>query len=460
MTKSSEQQTAPAGGVERTIGLSGAVVTLTGLVVGASIFILPGTLSASTGPAVMLSYLLAAGVALFSCLVAARIGSMFPVSGASFIVISRMLSPFFGFLGVWFMLAGAAVAVAFLAYGIADYTPLLWPGEINRTWVALLLVLGFGFLNAQGARIAVIGQGVMVVMFMLALLIFCTVGLVQIDTHLLIPFAPNGMKPVIAAAVPAFFSFTGFMLIIELGGEIKNPAKTIPRSLLISFIAVLIIYAAVSLTLVGMVPWYEFAQIPAPVGHVAGLLMPAWAAGLIAITAMAAAATSVNGIVLTYSRDIQAMASVGLLPKKLAVVSATKGNPVFAVLVMTGMSGLCVLASGTVTQYASLLVMAVIVLQILLGLSLLQCLSKPQLILQADRPIDGKTGLVFSSMGLILSSCAFLVIAVLDSLETSAIAALYLLSGAGYFVLRGDYLGKHNVSLADRIEARIFSKAP
>jgi APA family basic amino acid/polyamine antiporter len=68
---------------ERSIGLLGASATLIGYVVGASIFILPGELAPSTGPAVFVSYLLASVPALLSCFVTAQIGSVYPVSGAA-----------------------------------------------------------------------------------------------------------------------------------------------------------------------------------------------------------------------------------------------------------------------------------------------------------------------------------------------------------------------------------------
>lgn len=435
-----------ADDADRPVGLWGAVVTLIGLVVGASIFILPGTLAASTGPAVLISYLLAAGLGLFACLVAASLGRLFPVSGASFIVNSRMLSPFFGFLGAWFMLAGAAVATAFLAYGFADYVALLWPGGINRTSTALMLVLGFGGLNLLGARTAVIGQGVMVVLFMLALLVFCVAGLAKINPDQLTPFTPNGMSPVISAAIPAFFSFTGFMLIIELGGEIKQPHKTIGQSLLISFITVLLIYAAVSLTLVGIVPWQQFADIAAPVGYVARMVLPDWAASLIALTAMAAAATSVNGILLTYSRDIHALATAGLFPTVLARQSDRYGDPSNAVSLMTLMAAACVLASGAVLQYAALLVLAVLSLQVLLGLALLRCYMQPRRLLHVGSPHDTPLIWLISSLGLIAGSLALIVIAAYDNPKTSLVAGGWLLAGASWFILRRRHLRRSGIA--------------
>ena len=85
----------------RNIGLAGAVFTMVGYVVGASIFILPGALAADTGPAAFLAYLIAGVLAALTCVVGAELGSAVPVSGAINVTASRVLGPLFGFVGVW-----------------------------------------------------------------------------------------------------------------------------------------------------------------------------------------------------------------------------------------------------------------------------------------------------------------------------------------------------------------------
>ena len=99
------ESSAPSAGferplhLERSIPLSGAIFTLIGYIIGGSIFILPGELAAQAGPGVFLAYLLASGIALFVCVIAAQIGNAFPVSGANYVAVSTVLSPFWGFPG-------------------------------------------------------------------------------------------------------------------------------------------------------------------------------------------------------------------------------------------------------------------------------------------------------------------------------------------------------------------------
>ena len=83
------------------IGVPGAVFALVGYIIGGSIFILPGELAGQIGPAVFVPYLVAASLALFVCFAAAQIGSAFPLSGGTYMAVSCVVSPFWGFVVVW-----------------------------------------------------------------------------------------------------------------------------------------------------------------------------------------------------------------------------------------------------------------------------------------------------------------------------------------------------------------------
>ena len=420
---------------ERSIGVGGVFVTLVGLVIGISIYILPGSLAATAGPAVIVSYSLAALMALFGCVVAAQIGAMFPISGASFFAISRLLSPFIGFIAIWFMIGAAAVATGLIAYGFADYLNSLWP-VANRKILAYLIVILLGALNLIGTKETVKWQTLMVVAFMLALVVFGLVGSVNINFELLDPFMPNGWSSVINAAVPAFFSYAGFMLIIEMAGEIKNPGKTIPLGLGISFVTVLLAYTVVSLVIVGVIPWSELGSLSAPVSEVANRIMPNWLANVIIITAIAAATSSINALILGYSRDVFALARVQILPKKLAQLSTKSHVPFNSIIVMILLSMIAITFGGTISDLATLVVIGMLGLQLALGFSLLFVHKKLQKRYEnASFKLSPKL-LIFFSSGLIICSLAFLGIVVWGNLKIIIFASLYLLLGAVFFYFK------------------------
>jgi len=444
----------PEAEVKRSIGIAGVVVTLVGFVIGASIFILPGALAATTGPGVVLSYCIAGLMAGFSCVVAAQVGAVFPTSGGGFVAISRLLSPFWGFAGIWFIVGGVAGAIALVAYGFADYMLLFLPG-VDRITLAVLIIVALTGLNLLGVKGTVIGQGVMVAVFMAALGVFCAAGLISLDVDLLVPFMPNGLGPVLAAAVPAAFSFSGFMVVIELGGEVKNPSRTVPIGLAISFSTVLLVYIAVSLSVVGVIPWQELGGMGAPVSEATARILPGWMTWGITLAMLAASASSINVLLLGFSRDVLALARVKALPEIFARISRKHGEPVNGVLLIAALSLAVVAVGGSIAQLATLTVVALLALQAGLGIAaLLIPRSLPDLYQRAGFKL-GPVALPFFSVGLIALSLAFLVIAVADDLGVVLIAAAYLLVGMVYYGFRRSALNRRGVDVEQLIRDQV-----
>jgi APA family basic amino acid/polyamine antiporter len=440
--------------MKREVGVTGATMTLVGLVIGISIFILPGTLAAKAGPGVIASYALASFLTVFVCVVSAQIGALFPVSGASFIAVGRLVSPFFGFATVWMMFGGACVAIALLGYGFADYLRQMFP-QVSRAGAAYGVVIALAALNVAGMKINVIGQTLMVVVFAVALVVFTVAGVANIHADYLVPFAPNGWWPVLAAAIPAFFSYAGFMVIIDIGGEIRNPARTIPRALTLSFVAVLGTYLLVSLAVVGTIHWQELGTIAAPVGEAAGRLLPGPIAAAIAAAAIAAGATSINGLMLGYSRDVMALANVKVFPAPLARTSASQGAPVNAVIFLAVLSLLALSLGEGVTQLATIIAIALLILQIFLGIAVLRAPARLGSEFHAAPLVLGRRTLAFFGGGLILISLIFLTIAVVDSPRSVLYAAAHLLAGSGYYALRSRQLARQGITVGGQIREQI-----
>ena len=442
------------GGMTRSVGAVGAAVTLIGFVIGISIFILPGALAASTGPAVVLSYLMAAVLAVFTCVVAAQLGVVFPVSGASFVAVSSLVSPFWGFILVWMMFGGVAVGAALLAFGFADYLRVFLP-SVDRGVAAAGIIVGLGGLNLLGIRDTVIGQTLMVAAFMLALAVFCVAGLWHVDTRLLHPFAPNGLGPVVMAAIPAAFSYSGFVLIMEIGGEVKDPVRNIPRALALSFGVVLVTYTFVSLTLTGLIPWQELGASEAPVSEAAARMLPDWLAQYVTLTTIAAAATSINALLLAYSRDVLALARVRLLPSLLGRISARHGEPVYGVIFLTALSLAALLLGGNIAEYATLAVVSMLVLQILIGMAVLVLPWRMPERYAAPAFRLPVWLIVFFSAGLVLLSVGFLVIALWGTTQVMTAAGAFAAAGACYYGLRHRWLRRRGVMAADTLDTGI-----
>lgn len=444
--------------MQRTIGLRGSVVTLVGFVIGAGIFLLPGELAATAGPGVVISYGIASIVVMFSCVIAAYIGATFPFSGASFVYSTRMTAPILGFLMVWLIIAGVSMSVALVAHGFAEYFDILVPG-MNKGLVAIAVVALFGGINALGARASVGAQTLMVILFMAAIVVFSVVGIAQVNTDLLVPIAPNGYAPVLMAAVPALFSYAGFSMIIDIGGEIRNPSRTIPLALLISFLIVWLCYSGVSLTIVGHIPWQELAANKAPVATVAAAIFPKWTTNLVTYTVLAAAATSLNGLLLGYSRDVYVLSRVRIFPAVLSRLSQKHREPYCSVLLLTVTSIIAVLIGAKISEYATVIVIGLMLAQVLLGVATLRLPT-----VMPDRSAKAAFELssfwrVFLALGLIVSSTVFIVVGVLQAPGSGLLLGLLILAGAAFYVLRKRFLKSRGIDMEEEVMAHIEDQA-
>lgn len=421
--------------MKREFGLIGVVVTVVGYVIGASIFILPGQLAGTVGPAVVISYVLAAIIALFACVSAAQLGSLYPRTGAGYIAISKLVSPLGAFITIWLMLAAYVFAIALIANGFGEYFNVLVP-EVEAKAAAYGVVLLFGALNLGGAANLVRVQSLIVLLFMIALVAVSIGGLFTVRTENLQPFMPAGINPIILAVVPAFFSYGGFMVVMEMAGEIKNPARTIPLALGLSFLVVLITYIALSFALVGTINWQELALQNAPVSRLAEVIFGSWGASFITIAAVGAAATSVNALVLVASRDIVALAESGIFSSRFDASKSESQSPAPAVLIITAFAVASLMLGQTVMEYAVWVSAITLIYQAIAGLALLFITSKAQQAYEQSKFKLSGAWLKFWGAGSVAISLGFLFLVFQDSQGRAVGAVLYLVVGVLYYVIR------------------------
>jgi len=420
-----------SGELVRTIGLPTATFIIIGYVVGASIFILPGTLAGDLGPAVFLAYALAAVPAVIAGFVMAQIGSALPISGANFVLVRDGLSPLAGFIYVWIMISMAAVVIPMLAIGFADYFTHFVPG-IDRTLLASGVVICFILLNSLGVSVAAVTQNVLVFVFLLALLIFGLGGVTMGNTSLLDPLFPQGLSMLGLAAITAFFSYAGVFVIVEIAGEIKNPGKNIPLAILYSFIVIIMLYMLVPLAMNMLVPWQELGLSDRAVVTAAEVFMPDFMVTFVAVSALFAAATSVNGIMLGLSRDFFQGARSGLFPVIFARVQRGTHVPLGAVLMMGVLALTGIQIGAAITSYAQLSLIGLMIIQILTGLALLR-LPKimPDAFAQAKFRMGNRLLPVICIL-YILFSIGFLIVLSLEKPMLLLIGVSYLLLGLIY----------------------------
>ncbi len=439
--------------LRRSIPLSGAIFTLIGYIIGGSIFILPGELAGRVGPGVFLSYLLASGIALFVCVVAAQIGNVFPVSGANYVAVSAILSPFWGFLVAWMSLIAVTLAIPPLALGLSDYLAVFVPIVAeHRLAVALAAVWLMTGVNLFGVKSAVWMQSIMVVGFMTVLLVFGLGGVVKLDPANLDPFLPKGFGAVLAAAVPAYYSYSGFFVLTSLAGEVKNPKRNIPLALGLGFVLILVTYQAVTLAVPGLIPWQELEGTQAAVARASEVFLPQGMARVVTFGALLAIGTSINGLVLAKSRDLFALARDRVLPSPLAYVSERFGSPngalIFVAIIATG----ALLFQRSFSEYAFMSVLCVMVGQIIAGIAVMRLPERATEYWQrAGFRLSG-FWLYFWSGGLILGSALFIAVGISGSLPAAALFGAICTAGGLLYWERRRELRLQGVEISELLE--------
>lgn len=332
-------------GLKRTMGLFQLVCFGVGAVVGTGIFVGLSDSVAEAGPAVVLSFVLAAITCIFTALSFAELGSAIPVSGSSYSFAYATLGERVAFLVGWCLLLEYGVSVSAVAVGWSQYVNELldslfgWqlpaalssgPGDggvINLP--AVVVVMMAATLLVRGIRESAGATAAMAVLKITVLVMFCAIAFTAFEHGNLTPFAAHGAGGVTAGASLAFFSYIGFDAITTAGEEVKNPRRNIPVAIMICIGLVTLLYCAVALAAIGALGPDAVSDKPAAlsliVDRVTGSTL---GGGIIAFGAIVAIASVVLAVMYGQTRILMSMSRDGLVPRVFERVSPRTSTPV------------------------------------------------------------------------------------------------------------------------------------
>ena len=328
--------------LRRTIGPTQMAFYALGSMLGSGIYGLIGQAAGLAGSAVWLSFLVALVAALLTAFSYASLGSRYPrAGGAAYIVERAFRSPLLGFVAglgvVCSGLASVATQSQVFARNLAellDVTQLVAPA------------IAFGFLLVLAG---VVFRGIRESMWInilctcveaAGLLIVIAVGLSYWGTvdYLEVPAASYGLAAdglwlaVMQGTVLTFFAFIGFEDTLNVAEECKEPERTIPIGLLTAMGIAAILYVAVAITAVSVVPWADLAAAPGPLTEVIRRAAPAIPSVIFtAITLFAVSNTALVNYV-TSSRLLYGMAQQNLVPAPLGRIHLTARTPHVAII--------------------------------------------------------------------------------------------------------------------------------
>lgn len=327
--------------LSRSMSTLGLVATGVSSMIGASIYIVPFMIQKNVpgiGPYVLPAFLFAAIPALLAAFAYAILSSAMPRAGGSYIYVSRSINAYWGFVASFSQWFGLSIVIGVVAYMVIPFFSDI-AGVIHNQWLSdflasrsvrlifsLLLLWLCVLVNIVGIKTYQLTIIVLVGVTFVFSSIVLIIGLIYNQQDFLLALFNKEGKDVLSvksnfnftsffsASAILFASFIGFDSIAQAGGEAKNPSKSLPRAIIITFCSVAIFYLAFTYSVYNIVPWnymYDLAlvkDISAP-GLLSILLSPFWSfliilgACIALLKDLPSMILSVSRLVFAWSRD-------------------------------------------------------------------------------------------------------------------------------------------------------------
>lgn len=343
------------GELVRALGVWGAASLVVGNIIGSGIFLVSSSMIQGVGTpqAVFLVWVFGGLLSLSGALTYAELGAMLPKSGGEYVYLREAYGPLWGFLYGWSrFLVMTTGAIATLAAGFARYFNFIFP-DINSKFVAVAGIIVLGTVNYFGVRAGGIVQTFFTILKVALILALVCAALsfgngdwAHLRTSVPVEAPVRGF---VLALVAALWAYQGWSDLALAGGEVADPQKNIPRSLMLGTAAVGLIYILANVAYFYILPSPDVAASERVAGDVARRFLGEWGGGLVALAATISIFGALNGTILSGSRVPFAMARDGLFFSPLAKVHPRFHSPHIAVIVQSVLAAIMTL-TGTFEQ--------------------------------------------------------------------------------------------------------------
>ncbi len=351
-------------GLKRTLGVGSLVALGIGAIIGAGLFVRTALAAGQhAGPAVTISFIIAAIGCAFAGLCYAEFASIIPIAGSAYTYAYATMGELIAWIIGWALILEYALGAATVAISWSEYANKLLGGSIPFEWChspfekaldahnilhqgiinipALIILLLLSLLLIKGTQESATVNAIIVAIKVAIVLVFIVVGWKFISPanhspYLIPDNAPDATQPdgslysyanffrhgwggVLTGAGIVFFAFIGFDAVSTAAQESKNPKKDMPIGILGSLVVCTILYILFSWVLTGVAPYTDFLKAgkEASVAYAISTYMPGygWLATLVTIAILAGFSSVILVMLLGQSRVFYTMATDGLLPK-------------------------------------------------------------------------------------------------------------------------------------------------
>ena len=318
-----------------------------GAVVGTGIFVSTGVGAHLAGPAVVLSFIIAAIVSGLCALTYSELATMFPVAGStysySYVAFGEIIAWIIGWdLMLEYLVSSAAVASGWSGtfVGLLSSAGITLPTAITTTpsaggiidLPAVAITMFVTWILFIGIKESAKLNNIIVLVKVGVIILFIVLGVFHINVANYKPFAPFGWSGVMAGASIIFFAYIGFDAVSTAAEETINPKRDVPRGLAICLAVVIVLYVTVAVVITGMVPFKEISQNNAVPGALARFGIN-WGAALVGTGAVIGMISTLIVMLYGQIRVFMVMSRDGLLPKVFSKVHPVHKTPTLCTII-------------------------------------------------------------------------------------------------------------------------------
>ena len=334
MTDAAKTST-PEGSLRRSIGTVALAASIVNVTIGGGIFRLPADMAATLGATAPIAYVLCAFAMGLIVLCLAEAGSRVSMTGGPYAYVEVAFGPFIGFLTgfvLWTVLTFAMAAVATVL--VASIGALI-PSLASRLASAIVLVAiyaVFATINILGVERGARVNTVLTIVKIGPLLLLIAGGIFAIQSEHLAVVNPPSIPALARSSILLIFAFAGIEAALVPGGEVKDPARTVPRAIGIAMLAITLLYAGLQFVAQGVLGPARARAKAAPLADAAGVALGSWARTLLLAGTVVSMVAHAGVMILVTPRTLFAFARDGFLPAALAWLHPIHRTPVVAIL--------------------------------------------------------------------------------------------------------------------------------
>ncbi len=436
--------------LERKLGLFPATNIVIANMIGAGIFTTSGLLMAGLHDPVIMLILWAAGgfIALCGAFSYGELGAAMPGAGGEYLFLSRLYHPLFGFLSGWVsFIVGFSAPIAASALGFSEYFTRALPGfsiwmqdsgvmqpEMTKKMLSVSVILIFTLIHYTGIKYGARIQNVLTILKILLIVILLTAGFASGNGDFSnfsdggsIPQGLAGWKTMGLSLMWIMFAYSGWNASTYLGAEIRNPGKTLPRSLIYGTAIVALLYIGINALYIYGINPDEMKGVISVGGLAMGNLFGKSAEILFSVLIAFALFSSLSAFIIIGPRVYYSMAKDGLFFKSVARIHKKFHVPSNSIL-LQGLLAIILAFSGTFEQVLTYMGFA-------LGIFPLLTVAGVWKLRKTNSEAIRLKGFPFTQMIYLLAGSLILLLSFLERPLESSVAILTVVAGIPAFYL-------------------------